>query len=235
MLMNRAETALINSPPRRWLQRLYEVPVLLRFGGRLLPGSRALEIGCGSGYGSQLVLQRFGAERIDALDLDPAMIHRARERLASYGDRVNLVQGSATDLRAALNADDGTPKWSVALGYQPQTPPSLSPDGAIVAGGGPGARLTGVRDDGDRGEITWTRDDVAPLTTASQAGGGVGYTVTRAPDGMALLLFDASNGSTIKAYPMRNAQGHPLGVSIGHDRRVIAATSDGRVYAFAPA
>ena len=49
VLMNRAETALINSPPRRWLQRLYEVPVLLRFGGRLLPGSRALEIGCGSG------------------------------------------------------------------------------------------------------------------------------------------------------------------------------------------
>jgi len=82
VLMNRAETALINSPPRRWLQRLYEVLVLLRFGGRLLPGSRALEIGCGSGYGSELVLQRFGATRIDAIDLDPAMIHWASERLA---------------------------------------------------------------------------------------------------------------------------------------------------------
>jgi ubiquinone/menaquinone biosynthesis C-methylase UbiE len=104
--MNRAETALINSPPRRWLQRLYEVPVLLRFGGRLPPGSGALEIGCGSGYGSQLVLQRFGASRVDAIDLDPAMIHRARTRLASYGDRANPVQGSATDLRAALNADN---------------------------------------------------------------------------------------------------------------------------------
>lgn len=38
VLMNRAETALINSPPppppRRWLQRLYGVPVLLRVGGR---------------------------------------------------------------------------------------------------------------------------------------------------------------------------------------------------------
>lgn len=106
VLMNRAETALVNSLPRRWLQRLYEVPVLLRAGGRLLPGSRALEIGCGSGYGSQLVLQRFGATRIDAIDLDPVMIHRASERLAPYGDRVTLVQGSATDLRAALNADD---------------------------------------------------------------------------------------------------------------------------------
>lgn len=108
MLMNRAETVLINSSPRQWLQRCYEVPTLLRFGGRLLPGSRALEIGCGSGYGSQLVLRHFGAARIDAIDLDPAMIHRAGRRLAPYGDRVNLVQGSATDLRAALEADDGS-------------------------------------------------------------------------------------------------------------------------------
>ena len=92
--MNRAETGLVNSPPRRWLQRIYEVPVLLRFGGRLLPGTRALEIGCGSGYGSQLILERFGA------------IGRAGRRLARYRDRVRLAQGSATDLRTAMDADD---------------------------------------------------------------------------------------------------------------------------------
>lgn len=108
MLMNRVETALVNSPPRRWLQRLYEVPVLLRIGGRLPPESTALELGCGSGYGAHLALERFGANRIDALDLDPTMIDRARKRLARYGSRVTLVRGSATDLRAALNADDGS-------------------------------------------------------------------------------------------------------------------------------
>lgn len=107
MLMNKAETALVNSPPRRWLQRFYETQVLLRFGGRVPPGARALEIGCGSGYGTQLVLERFGAASVDAVDLDPAMIERASRRLARYGDRVRLVQGSATDLRAALDADDG--------------------------------------------------------------------------------------------------------------------------------
>nr|WP_231743195.1 class I SAM-dependent methyltransferase [Mycobacterium sp. GA-2829] len=106
MLMNRAETGLVNSPPRRWLQRIYEVPVLLRFGGRLLPGTRALEIGCGSGYGSKLILERFGADTVDAVDLDPAMIRRAGRRLARYGDRVRLAEGSATDLRTALDADD---------------------------------------------------------------------------------------------------------------------------------
>ncbi|MDV3131335.1 class I SAM-dependent methyltransferase [Mycobacterium sp. 29Ha] len=104
--MNRAETGLVNSPPRRWLQRIYEAPVLLRFGGRLLPSTRALEIGCGSGYGSQLILERFGAAAVDAVDLDPAMIGRAGRRLARYRDRVRLAQGSATDLRTALDADD---------------------------------------------------------------------------------------------------------------------------------
>ncbi|OFJ50353.1 16S rRNA (cytosine(1402)-N(4))-methyltransferase [Mycolicibacterium grossiae] len=106
--MNMTETALINSAPRRWLQRVYEVPVLLRFGGKLVPGARALEIGCGTGYGSQLILERFGAATVDAVDLDPAMIRRAGHRLACYGDRVRLVQGSATDLSTALDAGEGS-------------------------------------------------------------------------------------------------------------------------------
>ncbi len=38
----------------------------------------------------------------------------------------------------ALNSADGKPKWSVPLEYLAQTPPSVSPDGLIVAGGGPG-------------------------------------------------------------------------------------------------
>ncbi|KQH76233.1 MULTISPECIES: class I SAM-dependent methyltransferase [Mycobacterium] len=126
--MNRAETSLVNSPPRRWLQRFYEVPVLLRFGGRLIPGARAVEIGCGSGYGCRLILERFGAAAVDGVDLDPAMIGRAGRRLACYGDRVRLAQGSATDLRTALDADDDSysavfdfgivhhiPDWRAAL------------------------------------------------------------------------------------------------------------------------
>ncbi|MEM6110081.1 class I SAM-dependent methyltransferase [Mycobacterium sp. 050272] len=84
------------------------MPVLLRFGGRLPPDSRALEIGCGSGYGSQLILERFGAATVEAVDLDPAMIRRAGRRLTAYGDRVRLVQGSATDLSTALNAGGGS-------------------------------------------------------------------------------------------------------------------------------
>ncbi|MFG1995225.1 class I SAM-dependent methyltransferase [Actinoplanes sp. NPDC048988] len=128
MLMNRVESVLINSAPRRWLQRWYETPWLLRLGGSLPPGARVLEIGCGPGYGTQLILDRFGAHHVDAVDLDPAMIDRARRRLRSYGDRVSLHQGDAADLHATLGAGNASydavfdfaiihhiPDWRAAL------------------------------------------------------------------------------------------------------------------------
>ncbi len=135
----------------------------------------------------------------------------------------------------ALATADGKPKWSVPLNFQPQTPPSVTPDGLIVSGGGPDTKLTAVKDGGDHGAVVWTRDDVEPLSTSSLAGKSVAYTVTSAPDGMALLAFDPADGHTLNTYPLPGATGYPVGVSIGHDRRVVTATSDGRVFGFAPA
>jgi outer membrane protein assembly factor BamB len=135
----------------------------------------------------------------------------------------------------ALNTADGKPKWSVPLDYLAQTPPSVSPDGVIVAGGGPGAKLVAVHDDGDKGDVLWTRDDVVPLSTSSRAGTGVGYTVAKdGENGQALLVFDPADGHTVNSYPLPQATGWPVGVSVGHDRRVVTATSDGQVYGFAP-
>lgn len=136
----------------------------------------------------------------------------------------------------ALNSENGKPKWSVDLGYQPLTPPSVTPDGLIVAGGGPHTKLTAVKDSGDRGSVVWTRTDVEPLSTASRAGSDVGYVVVRDGDqGQALLVFSPADGHTLNSYRLTGATGWPVGVSIGHDRRVVTATSDGQVYAFAPA
>ena len=104
MLMNRAETLLVNSPPRTWLQRHYEVPLLQRLdverGGRL-DGAEVVEIGCGQGVGTQLLLSRLGAAHVTALDLDEAMVARARARLAHFADRVDVAQGDAVALPVA--------------------------------------------------------------------------------------------------------------------------------------
>lgn len=135
----------------------------------------------------------------------------------------------------AINSDDGTAKWSVPLNYLAQTPPSVTPDGLVIAGGGPGSRLTAVRDTADGGEVLWTNNDTTPLTTSSLA--GLGYAVTRDGSGdepgLALTVFTLGDGNIVNTYPLPNASGFPVGVSIGHDGRVVAATSDGQVYGFA--
>lgn len=103
--MNRIETLLVTSPPRRWLQH-YEVRLLAALGGRT-PGARVAEIGCGPGYGTRLILDQFGAATVHAVDLDPAMITRAEQRLRRHAGRVRLAQGSATDLRTAFSPFGG--------------------------------------------------------------------------------------------------------------------------------
>jgi outer membrane protein assembly factor BamB len=136
----------------------------------------------------------------------------------------------------AINAADGKPKWSTPLDVMPQTPPSLSPQGLIICGGGPDTNLVAIRDAGDKAEVAWTRDDVTPLTTSSQAGGHVAYTVVKeGDDGQALLVFDPADGHTVNSYPLPEATGWPVGVSVSHDRRVVTATSAGQVYGFEPA
>lgn len=67
-----------------------------------------MEIGCGSGYGTQMILDRFRAATVDALDLDEDMAARARRRLSDRTGRVRLAAGDATDLKAAFGAVDGT-------------------------------------------------------------------------------------------------------------------------------
>lgn len=139
----------------------------------------------------------------------------------------------------ALHAADGKPKWSVPLKFLAQTPPSATPSGLIVSGGGPDTRLVAFKDAGDHAQEVWRRNDVSPLSTSSLAGQSVGYVVvTGGPGegarGMSLLVFDPGSGRTLNNYRLPEATGYPVGVSIGHDRRVVTATSDGQVYSFAP-
>jgi len=136
----------------------------------------------------------------------------------------------------AIDAVDGKPKWSTPLKFLSQTPPSVTPSDEIIAGGGPDTKLVAIRDRGDHADVVWTRDDVSPLTTSSRAGGRVGYTMVEdGENGQALMVFNPVDGHTVNSYPLPEATGFPVGVSISHDGRVVAATSDGQVYGFAPA
>jgi ubiquinone/menaquinone biosynthesis C-methylase UbiE len=105
MRLNRLEFALMNNPLRAVIQRCYEAPRLLEMGGSMA-GGRALEIGCGRGIGTELILDLFKADRVDAFDLDPRMVTLARQRLRRRGPRVQVWVGDATAIPVAEDTYD---------------------------------------------------------------------------------------------------------------------------------
>lgn len=124
MLLNRFETKLMNNPLRAALQRGFEADQLLRLGGPAT-GARALEVGCGRGAGVEIILSAFGADSVDAFDLDPDMVGLAQARLAPLGDRVRLWVGDVTRIDAPDGSYDAVfdfgivhhvPNWRDALG-----------------------------------------------------------------------------------------------------------------------
>lgn len=123
MLLNRIETVMMNNPVRAAIQRRFEAGRLLRMGGRT-PRARALEVGCGRGVGAEIVLGAFGADRVDAFDLDPRMVALARQRLRRWGERVHVSVGDVTRIAAGDGTYDAVfdfgivhhvPDWQAAL------------------------------------------------------------------------------------------------------------------------
>jgi ubiquinone/menaquinone biosynthesis C-methylase UbiE len=104
--LNRLGTWWMNSPMRAFAQRRYVAPLLERLGGRVT-GGRALEVGCGRGIGVEVILRRFGARSVEAIDADPAMVALARRRFAA-GDAgaVEVGLGDATRLEAPDSSCD---------------------------------------------------------------------------------------------------------------------------------
>lgn len=121
-MLNAVERAVVNNPLRAAMQRHVEARWMLKHGGDVR-GSYALEIGCGQGIGTELILERFGATRVDAFDLDPKMVARARRRVGD-DPRVKLWVGDASRIDAADGTYDAVfdfaivhhiPQWRDAL------------------------------------------------------------------------------------------------------------------------
>ena len=124
MKMNTLEKLAMNNPVRAMIQRHVEMPLLERLGGKL-DGMHVLEIGCGRGIGTEMILERLGAARVIATDLDEDMLRRARHRLGRFGpDRLELRAADATRLDFADQSFDAVvnfaaihhiPDWQSAI------------------------------------------------------------------------------------------------------------------------
>ena len=97
MKLNALGRAAMNSTARRFAQ-YYVASWFERLGGHVENGF-VLEVGCGGGTGVIIILQRFRAARVHAIDLDPTMLDRARLRISSHGMSGVLLQtGDVTSL-----------------------------------------------------------------------------------------------------------------------------------------
>ena len=102
MRLNRVETVLMNNPVRSYVQWHYEAPLLERLGGQTTDLD-VVEIGCGRGVGTEIILDRFAARQVFAFDFDPRMAAQARVRLAHFSPQ--RVQISVADAAAIPAAD----------------------------------------------------------------------------------------------------------------------------------
>ena len=124
MKLNSVEKALMNNPVRAMRQWRVEAPLLARLGGRV-EGGRVLEVGCGRGVGTEIVLDVFGASHVDAVDLDPDQVALARRRLGRRPrDRWDVTVGDVTAVDAPDDHYDAVfdfgivhhvPVWTDAL------------------------------------------------------------------------------------------------------------------------
>src|ERR1700694_1584087 len=68
--------------------------------GRLAPGERVLDLGCGAGTDSLVAAQMVGPQgRVTGIDMTPEMLAKARQAAAELGnDNVEFVEGEAERL-----------------------------------------------------------------------------------------------------------------------------------------
>ncbi len=123
MRLGKPEFFAMNNPLRRWWQKHREFPIFLAMLERQgidLKGAVVMDAGCGSGYSTALILDRFHPRGIIAFDLMPEQIILANKR----GLGVDFRVGDATGMDAENSSCDAVfifgilhhiPAWREAL------------------------------------------------------------------------------------------------------------------------
>lgn len=95
MKVNLIEKLFVTSPIREWFQKNVEAKALYNMGGAV--SGNALEIGCGGGYGIEIIQKVFHANNILAIDIDQDMVDKATKR-CQHLSNVTIQQQGIQDL-----------------------------------------------------------------------------------------------------------------------------------------
>lgn len=133
----------------------------------------------------------------------------------------------------AIDTRTGTRRWSFDIGYAPGGSQSTSPAGYIIPGGGDGAKLMCVRDDGTNASLVWKSDTVENRGIVAQAANDLIIATrklgTRAYE---LVIADVRDGHI---YDNDVLPGRPLfsvGTTVGRDGLIAVPTFNGYLYMF---
>ena len=134
----------------------------------------------------------------------------------------------------ALNAEDGSTRWTYDIGGHGFATMTVSPDGLIIPTGSLGAPLTLLRDRGDRAEQVWQRTDLATVSLSTLTQQQTAWTVARDPgkDSLSLVEVSTTDGATKRTLPLPNSRGFATGVSVSYAGQIATATNLGEVYFF---
>ncbi len=96
MKLNPFEFLLMNNPIRAYIQKQYELPILMNMI-RSRTFDSVLEIGCGNGHGTQLIKKYFKPLHITAIDLDEKMIRIARRNIHDETTTFQVMNAAKLD------------------------------------------------------------------------------------------------------------------------------------------
>ena len=123
-----------------------------------LPTPRVLEIGCGTGALTELLIARFPTARILAVDIAEAMVEQARQRLGNPGN-VTWQAGDIRHLNLSPYAFDLMTSSSALHWVQPLKPTLKRLRNALTPGG---TFICGVMSRGTLQELHDLRREIAP-------------------------------------------------------------------------
>jgi ubiquinone/menaquinone biosynthesis C-methylase UbiE len=133
MKLNAIERAAMNNPVRAAHQHHREATWFRRLGGGNLTGQHVLEVGCGRGVGAEVILDRLGAEKVTAFDLDESMVELARRRL--HGRPVSLSVGDVCAIEQPTGAIDTVVDFGI-IHHVPEWQQSLAEIARVLRPGG---------------------------------------------------------------------------------------------------
>lgn len=123
----------MNNPIRAAHQHRREAAWFRRLAGGSLAGQHVLEVGCGRGVGSEVLIDRLGAERVTAFDLDDSMVELARKRL--HGRPVELSVGDVCAIEQPAGSVDTVVDFGI-IHHVPEWQDAVSEIARVLRPGG---------------------------------------------------------------------------------------------------